>query len=189
MNIDWSAIRNDYESGLSLRQLAVKYGVSKSAIGQRKYDEQWATPAPRPQESIKTRDVNTAERVALAMECRRKGMTYEEIAKACSYSHRSDARKAIMRELQNIVCQNVEELRREEGYTLDVMQQECMEIFLDKDNKGRLFAADRILAIMERRAKLFNLDKSPEEEAANQPYTKKIILTHAPQQSSVEVSE
>lgn len=189
MNVDWSAIRSDYEQGSSLRQLAGKYGVSKSAIGDRKYREQWITPPPKPvQQPAKNRDVNAVSRVALALECRRKGMTYEETAKQAGYGDRSTARKAIMRELQNIVCENVEELRKEEGYTLDIMQSECMELFLDKENKARLFAADRILMIMERRAKLFNLDKRPDEEAANQPYNKRIVLTHAPQQTSVEVS-
>ncbi len=38
---DWSAIRIDYEQGLSLRALAVKHGISKTVIGERKYNEQW----------------------------------------------------------------------------------------------------------------------------------------------------
>ncbi len=40
--IDWLAIRADYESGSSLRSLAAKHGVSKSTIGERKFKEQWA---------------------------------------------------------------------------------------------------------------------------------------------------
>jgi len=42
--IDWAKIRTEYESGLSLRQLAVKYGVGKSTIAERKYKEQWDRP-------------------------------------------------------------------------------------------------------------------------------------------------
>jgi hypothetical protein len=43
-NVDWTVIRADYESGLSLRSLAVKYNVSKSVIGERKFKEQWDQP-------------------------------------------------------------------------------------------------------------------------------------------------
>ncbi len=41
-----------------------------------------------------------------------------------------------------------------------------------------LWAVDRILAISEAKRKLMGLDVSPEEAAANQPYTKHVILTH-----------
>lgn len=44
--VNWSAIRAEYENGSSLRQLAAKYGVSKSAIGERKYKEQWTERTP-----------------------------------------------------------------------------------------------------------------------------------------------
>lgn len=39
--IDWTAIRNEYEAGASLRALAAKHGVSKSLIGKRKFQEKW----------------------------------------------------------------------------------------------------------------------------------------------------
>lgn len=43
---EWESIQREYEGGgISLRQLAVKYGVSKSAIGDRKFREQWREPA------------------------------------------------------------------------------------------------------------------------------------------------
>ena len=40
-NIDWSAIRADYEGGMSLRPLAAKYGVSKSTIERHAKMGQW----------------------------------------------------------------------------------------------------------------------------------------------------
>ena len=63
-----------------------------------------------------------------------------------------------MRELDRTMVKNVDLLRSEELKTLDVMQEECMKLFLNTKNKGRLFAADRLLSIMERRAKLMGLD-------------------------------
>jgi hypothetical protein len=38
---DWALIRAEYEAGASLRKLALKYGVSKSLIGKKKFAEQW----------------------------------------------------------------------------------------------------------------------------------------------------
>lgn len=105
-----------------------------------------------------TRDVNAAQRAALAIKLRASKMTYEQVAQQAGYADRQAAHKAVQRELQRAVVSNVDELRREESVTLDIMQTECMKMFLDKDNKGRLFAADRILVIMERRARLFGLD-------------------------------
>lgn len=109
-----------------------------------------------------TRDVNAAQRAALAIKLRASKMSYEQVAQQAGYSDRSAAHKAVQRELQRAVVSNVDELRREESVTLDLMQTECMKLFLDKENKGRLFAADRILVIMERRARLFGLDAKPD---------------------------
>lgn len=105
-----------------------------------------------------TRDVNAGQRAALAVKLRASKMTYDQIARQCGYADKQTAHKAVQRELQRVVVANVEELRQEEVNTLDVMQSECMRLFLDRENKGRLFAADRLLAIMERRARLLGLD-------------------------------
>lgn len=111
-----------------------------------------------------TRDVNAAQRAALALSLRASKMSYEQIAVQVGYADRGTAHRAVQREMQRVVVANVDELRREESLTLDLMQKECMKLFLDKDNKARLFAADRILAIMERRAKLMGLDVKPDED-------------------------
>lgn len=108
------------------------------------------------------RDVNAAQRASLAMRLRASKMGYAAIAQQCGYGSAGAAHKAVQRELQRVVVANVEELRQEEVNTLDVMQSECMRLFLDRENKGRLFAADRLLAIMERRAKLLGLDTKPD---------------------------
>lgn len=41
-NPDWMAIRAEYEQGATLRALAAKHGISKSAIGKKKSQEQWS---------------------------------------------------------------------------------------------------------------------------------------------------
>lgn len=111
------------------------------------------------------RDVNATMRASTALQLRAQKLTYEEIAQQCGYSDRSACHRAVQRELDRVVVKNVDELRREELYMLDTMHRECWGLFIDKANKGRLFAADRILAISERRAKLMGLDLDPKNSA------------------------
>lgn len=171
---DWQAIRADYESGeLSLRQLAAKYGVSKTYLIERRNKENWTkqerptTDHPQETQGIQKRDVNAATRVATALKLRAQKLTYEEIAQQCGYGSASACYKAIQRELQRVVVENVEELRREEAYMLDMGHRECWELFMDKKNKGRLFAYDRVLETSKDRRKLMGMDVKPEESAGN----------------------
>jgi hypothetical protein len=62
-DVKWQQIRQDYEAGgMSLRQLAAKYGVSKTVIGERKFNEQWDNPKGRTADSgQRTADTPQAE--------------------------------------------------------------------------------------------------------------------------------
>lgn len=108
---------------------------------------------------MQKRDVNAAQRVALAVKMRATKAKYDDIAKACGYGSAGAAYKAVQRELERTVVSNVEELRREEMDSLEQLETECWKRLYDKEyEKARLFAVDRILAIKERRAKLMGLD-------------------------------
>src|SRR6266851_3323103 len=104
------------------------------------------------------RDVNAATRAATALQLRAERLTYDEIARRAGYSGPSASRKAVLREMDRVVVKAVDELRTQELHMLDVMHTEVWQLFMDKKNKGRLFAADRLLAISERRARLMGLD-------------------------------
>jgi AraC-like DNA-binding protein len=124
-----------------------------------------------------TRDVNAAQRAARALAFRAQKLTYDEIAQRCGYNDRAAAHKAVQRELQRTVVENVEELRREELAMLDMLHAECWKRLEDGEyGRAKLFAVDRLLAISERRSKLMGLDTRSEELLANQNYTKRIIL-------------
>lgn len=60
-DVNWSDLRADYENGSSLRQLAAKYGVSKSTIGERKFKEQWDKPKGRTTADIGRRTADTQQ--------------------------------------------------------------------------------------------------------------------------------
>ena len=113
-----------------------------------------------------TRDINAAQRAALAMSLRAKKLTYEEIARQCGYADRGTCHNAVQRELARRVIPNVDEMRREELAMLDTLHSECWELAMDKKSTYRLFAVDRILAISERRSKLMGLD-IPIDQAMN----------------------
>lgn len=105
------------------------------------------------------RDANAAQRVILAIQLRTERASYSEIARQCGYADAAVAYNAIQRELQRVMVEGVEELRREEAASLDRLEAACWERFNDPTYaKSKMFAADRILAIKERRAKLFGLD-------------------------------
>jgi len=111
------------------------------------------------------RDVNAGQRVVQALALRAKKLTYEEIAAQCGFADRASCYRAIQRELERRVVTNVDHLRRQEADMLDQLHQVCWDMAMDKANKGRLFAVDRVLAISERRAKLLGLD-IPAKDAA-----------------------
>ncbi len=185
-DINWTAIRADYEAGASLRALAGKYGVSKSVIGERKFKEQWDTHKDKrtPVSSQRlsnppTRDASAAQRVALALGLRARKLTYGEIAKQCGYNSADTCRKAIQRELQRVVVASVEELRREELYLLDTLHASLYDRATNPNAEYQTFAADRIIAISKRRSELMGLDVRPDEQLMQQNYIKKIILMPA----------
>lgn len=123
---------------------------------------------PTGSEHSQRRDATAAQKAALAAQMRAAKSTYEQIARQVGYESKGSAYHAVQRELKRIVVENIEELRREELATLDLLQRECMAIFLDKNAKGRLFAVDRILAVMERRARLMGLDQDEDDIAVQQ---------------------
>ena len=114
-----------------------------------------------------TRDVNAAQRAALALQLRAKKMSYQQIAIECGYADKGACHHAVMRELERTVVTNVEELRKEELESLELLERECWKRLEDKEyRKGMLFAVDRIVAIKERRARLMGLDIKPEDALA-----------------------
>ena len=129
-------------------------------------------------QKVQNRDINAAQRASMAISLRARKQTYEQIAHQCGYGSAAACYNAIQRELQRVVIDDVEHLRREEMDGLDRLEAECWKRLEAGGDyaKAMLFAVDRIIAIKERRSKLMGLDVRPEELQANQNYTKKIII-------------
>ena len=106
----------------------------------------------------KPRDVHAAIRAQTALKLSTQGYSWDEVATRAGFASRGAAHNAVMRELDRNIAKDVDELRKRELHMLDTMQVEVWDLFMDRKNRGRLFAADRLLAISERRAKLTGMD-------------------------------
>lgn len=113
------------------------------------------------------KDINSAERIQLALSLRKQGLTLEEIALRCGYKDKSGAYYAIKRYLDSLPVEDAVELRKLEVTRLDALLTECWDLAMNKDNRARLFAIDRILAISERRARLLGMDANPNDAPRN----------------------
>ena len=126
----------------------------------------------------------TASRWKKAMELRLAGCTYQEIADACAYKDPSSARYAIQRSIQFTLHEPAEELRGLECARVDHLMSlvwpakgdtepaqanldigDPVQRARDKDNREKdrlatLYAkVDRVVKLMERRAKLLGIDR------------------------------
>lgn len=178
-DIDWSAIRNDYEAGKSsLSALEREYGVSRQAIKKRANREGWVTPATEVTvtgniQTVINRDVNAAVRVIEAIKYRQSGWTYDRIASQCGYANPGAARNAVQRELDRVIVQDVGDWRKDHTSRLEKMHETLWPMVVssnpsDKKHKPSLFAVDRLVAIAEREAKLLGLDAKSEDEQGPQ---------------------
>lgn len=124
----------------------------------------------------------TAQRDAEAAQLRVNGLTYQAIADRMDYSHRDLARRAVERALAATVREPADELRQLELIRLDALWVEAVKVMTTehitvnngrvieidgvplKDDGPTLSAIDRLLKIMERRAKLVGLDSPAKVE-------------------------
>ena len=124
-----------------------------------------------------TRDVNAAFRAKRALALRAQGKSYDDIAVECSYGSRGAAHHAVQRELQRVVVEDVQELRREQMEKLRRLEEECWKVLLNPKDNGRMFQVERIVSILERQARLMGLD-TPVDQAQ---YMNMVIVQETPQ--------
>jgi len=108
------------------------------------------------------RIIKSRERQALALELRKSGATYQQIADQLGYRSPQSAHKSVTSALKKLVEEPSEELRKVELERLDGM---FLEMYRQA-KQGILGAVDRCLRIMERRAKLLGLD-APQQLAVD----------------------
>lgn len=98
--------------------------------------------------------VKAVERQLKALELRKAGVTYVRIAEALGYANPMGAWKAVNAALKKTLQEPSDDLRKIEVERLDAM----LFALYPSAMKGMQGAVDRVLKIMERRAKLLGLD-------------------------------
>jgi uncharacterized protein YegP (UPF0339 family) len=104
--------------------------------------------------------LKATEQRTQAMQLRLAGATYEAIAQAVGYSSRQAAYRAIERARLETLREPADALREMELMRLERLQQGVWPAAI----KGDHGAVDRVLRIMERRAKLLGLDAPVKQE-------------------------
>jgi AraC-like DNA-binding protein len=109
---------------------------------------------PTGESKTSPRRIEAKERVTKALRLRRSGANYEDIAVQCGYNSPQAAQKAVAKEIRDMPADEAEEMRALIGDRQDRM------IFAlwGKAIKGDERAIDRVIAIDEKRAKLFGLN-------------------------------
>jgi hypothetical protein len=103
------------------------------------------------------RRIEAKERALKALELRKKGVRYEQIAQQLGYSNRGNAHKAVMKELDLLAKECLEEASK----VRDLELQRLDDLFLAAWKAiadGSESAIDRALRVSESRRKLMGLD-------------------------------
>ena len=100
------------------------------------------------------REATINERRREALELRKAGASYEQIAKKLDYADKSNARRDIAEAIKDIIREPAEEVLALELGRLDAMFLGCF----GKAKSGDAAAIDRAIRIMDRRAKYLGLD-------------------------------
>lgn len=104
--------------------------------------------------------VTSLDRRLAALEMRKAGVIYENIATALGYSSKQAAWRAVQQMLKEVKHEGVESLRVLEGERLDTLFNAAWEIATDTGRRpeDRLQAITAGVRVMDRRARLLGLD-------------------------------
>jgi hypothetical protein len=103
---------------------------------------------------IKTPEPEQLDRELAVVELRREGKTWQQIADAVSYATAMGAWKAYQRACQRTLQEPTDEARRIELDRLDALQRTYWEPAVE----GNLRAADFVLRVIDRRARILGID-------------------------------
>ena len=103
----------------------------------------------------------TTAKALQALKLRAAGYTYQQIAEKLGYSSKSGAHSAVMRQLQQIPAENLEQVRSLELDRLDSLQQGLWpEAF-----RGNTKSVEAFLKVMAHRARILGLDANDAKRA------------------------
>lgn len=101
------------------------------------------------------RRIEAVEKRKRALQLRKAGATYDQIASQVGYSNRGGAYRAVMQELRDLPRDDAEDVFALETERLD----QVLMALWPTAMKGNVRSAETVIRVMERRAKLLGLDK------------------------------
>lgn len=108
----------------------------------------------RGEDAASPRRIDAAEKRARALDLRKAGATYDQIAQQLGYANRGNAQRAVQTALKEITAEPARDV-----LTLELERLDAMLLGLwPQARRGNLGAVDRVLRIQERRARLLGLD-------------------------------
>lgn len=119
-----------------------------------------------PESAVSPRRVEAAQKRRRALQLRAAGANFDRIAEQIGYDNKGSAYRAVAQELRQLCQEPAEEVRDLELARLDQMQAALW----PQAMRGQLGAIDRVLKIMERRARYLGLDEqttAPPDEHGN----------------------
>lgn len=113
-----------------------------------------------PDGPLSPRRLSVAQKRVRALELRREGKTFQQIADIVGWKNKASAYLAVKKGLEDTMQEPADALRKLESERLDWMWRKVVER-MDVDH---LWAVDRGLKVAERRAALFGLDTAPTKD-------------------------
>ncbi len=124
------------------------------------------------------REVKAIDRQLEALRMRTAGKSYPEIAESLGYASSSGAHKAVSTALRKTLQEPADEVRSIELERLDELLMGIWQYRMKPDY------LDRVLKIMERRAKLLGLDAPTKQDLTSNGEMLKIVVQYADSQSN-----
>lgn len=121
------------------------------------------------------RKLEAKEKQRQALELRKAGATYEVIARQLGYAAPVGAEHAVKAALKTLLQEPAEEVRKLELERLDAL---LIKMYSDA-TRGNQGAVDRVLRIMERRARLLGLDAPVKQDVTSDGKALRIEVTYA----------
>lgn len=120
-------------------------------------------PRKKPRKrALKAKDIEEVEKMKAALDMRKKGDTFEQIAAALRFHDASGASKFVKRALELTIQESADEVRKMELERYDIV----LKGLLPKAEDGDARAAEVCIKLFERRAKIEGLDAPERKELA-----------------------
>ncbi|ORL93430.1 hypothetical protein A5N78_04660 [Prescottella equi] len=118
--------------------------------------------------NLKPEGISDRQRAVNAMQLRRDGKTWDEVADACGYADRSTAHRAVKRVLERVEGETVDDYREVVNARYEALYTKAWEAITSAEGKGQLVGRSQLVAaargVLDSQAKLLGLGAPQKSE-------------------------